>query len=176
MVRRKRIQSIVAEILDDCRIRRPAVDVEKIANKLDLKIIKAKTDDDISGFLRRGTGSGAGVIGVNASHHNNRQRFTIAHEIGHHILHAASPFHVDVRFRAFRLGPPKTGEVDREEIEANVFAAELLMPEAFVVRDIRRSKDIDLEGGEDIVNLALKYKVSTQAMTFRLANLGHIKL
>jgi len=65
---------------------------------------------------------------------------------------------------------------DNDEREANLFAAEFLMPAKFLTDDLK-GKTLDLLGdSEFLVKLAKKYKVSVQALTFRLANLGYIKL
>jgi Zn-dependent peptidase ImmA (M78 family) len=65
----------------------------------------------------------------------------------------------------------------RDEREANLFAAELLMPAKFLQKDLS-GQNLDLLEDEGVLlhKLARKYKVSTQALSFRLANLGHIKL
>jgi Zn-dependent peptidase ImmA (M78 family) len=69
-----------------------------------------------------------------------------------------------------------TGE-DNDEREANFFAAELLMPEEFLVRDLKGT-DLDMleDENEFLWKLAKKYQVSAQALTFRLANLRYISL
>ena len=68
------------------------------------------------------------------------------------------------------------GGEDVEEREANLFAAELLMPAAFLKEDLL-GKDVDLIGDSAFLQrLAKKYDVSVQALTFRLANLGYITL
>jgi Zn-dependent peptidase ImmA (M78 family) len=64
--------------------------------------------------------------------------------------------------------------MDREEIAANAFAAELLMPDKFVRTEIVRlfNKKSVLDR-EDLINkLAGTFKVSVQAMEYRLNNLG----
>ena len=63
---------------------------------------------------------------------------------------------------------------DNDEKEANFFAAELLMPAAFLADDLQ-GRDLDLLDDDEFLHkLAKKYKVSVQALTFRLANLGYI--
>lgn len=123
----------------------------------------------MAGLLHRRP-DGTAVIGVNALESETRQRFTIAHEIGHLVLHDAE-LHVDedfgVRFRDARSGQA----VDAAEIEANQFASHLLMPAAFLRKDVRAHAVVDLDDSETIEQLARKYGVSVQAMTFRLAKL-----
>ena len=64
---------------------------------------------------------------------------------------------------------------DPKEIEANQFAAELLMPEHMLKQDMSEFLS-DFENEAGLEKLANLYQVSTQAMAFRLANLGVIKL
>ena len=74
------------------RVRRDAgtslevwLDVEAIAEKLGAEVIFDKLGDDVSGLLVRE--ADRVVIGVNDAHPETRQRFTIAHELGHLVLH-----------------------------------------------------------------------------------------
>lgn len=59
---------------------------------------------------------------------------------------------------------------DISEVEANQFAAELLMPLKFLLRDLPEVR-IDFESDEKIALLAKRYGVSAQAMAYRIANL-----
>jgi Zn-dependent peptidase ImmA (M78 family) len=59
---------------------------------------------------------------------------------------------------------------DISEVEANQFAAELLMPIRFLVRDLP-GLGIDFESDDKVASLAKKYGVSAQAMAYRIANL-----
>ena len=139
-----------------------------------------EADDDLSGFLLQDGGNA--IIGVNANHHDNRQRFTIAHEIGHFVLHAREKLHVDRRDRALQLkhrDELSSAGIIVEEKEANLFAAELLMPARFLEKDVAELEPTDLldEGSSSALSqLAERYGVSQQALTFRLANLGYIEI
>ena len=83
-------------------------------------------------------GEGQVLIGVNSLHHSNRRRFTVAHECGHLLLHAGETF-IDKSFRVNWRDGVSSLAVDRHEIEANQFAAELLMPFEMVVADLRNN-------------------------------------
>lgn len=146
------------------------VPVEAIARKLGIAIVVETLDRNVSGLLfRQGEGK---AIGVNAAHPMVRQRFTIAHELGHLQLHPGKALildHVRVNLRndVSSLG------TDREEREANAFAAELLMPRAEVTAQVHKA--LDRGGATDsgfIADLAVLFDVSEQAMEFRLVNLG----
>jgi Zn-dependent peptidase ImmA (M78 family) len=120
------------------------------------------------------------IIGVNESHPPTRRRFTIAHELGHLELHSQSKIHIDKNFQSpVRLRDEVSSlAVDPDEIEANTFAAELLMPTSMLEQDFHdlvSNWAFDYEDDEFIRELANRYKVSSQAMTFRLVNLGFIE-
>jgi Zn-dependent peptidase ImmA (M78 family) len=178
-IRRNQIREAVEALLTKHRVKSGAVPIEEIARSLGATITLDDVDDDLSGFLYRETGGRKTIIGVNKSHHPNRRRFTIAHEIGHLVLHKGEMVHLDSGRAAFTIdmrdSESARGE-DDDEREANLFAAELLMPAKFLTNDLENI-DLDLLSDSTVlVNLAKKYKVSVQALTFRLANLGYINV
>ncbi len=140
------------------------IDIFALIEQEGLKIIFEDMEDDHSGFLL--VEKGKGTVAINSSHHANRQRFTGAHELGHYILHTqgVDRLFVDKAFR--RSAASSTGE-DYIEIEANRFAAEILMPEALIKETVGDRPLTDL----DIYQLSLDFEVSEQAMTLRLVNL-----
>ena len=77
-------------------------------------------------------GPEGGIIRVRRSPSLGRERFTIGHEMGHFALHPSPQIDRED-------GPPQFAmwHSDDEEVEANMFSAELLMPEFLVVRQIR---------------------------------------
>jgi Zn-dependent peptidase ImmA (M78 family) len=168
------INAQVQRLLRRFHIFNPPVPVAQIAKKLGLLLcpLPAGAEDDISGAIIRK--NDRVVIAVNPEHHSNRQRFTIAHELGHYFLHESQVYeHVDQRFSvAWRKSDP-SGGVDWLEVEANRFAAELLIPTEFLTRDLDSLSAIDRH---TIVLLASRYGVSKDAMKFRLTNLGIIGL
>lgn len=150
----------------------PPVDVTEIAKSEGLDVLFEELEDKISGFLLKAP-SGA-VIGVNSRHHRNRQRFTIAHELGHHCMHPDEPtVYVDdvmVHFRGEDIHAPLT----QTEIEANAFAASLLMPEEFLKSDLA-GRQIDVLDETAVRHLAHRYQVSVQALTIRLVELRMVR-
>jgi Zn-dependent peptidase ImmA (M78 family) len=183
-VRRKHIRSLVERLLTNSSIHSAPVPVENIAHSLGIEVRRQEAEDELSGFLLRDRRSARATIGVNSSHHENRQRFSIAHEIGHFLLHAGQNLHVDGRTDAaltiiWRDDESSTGSKP-EEIEANFFAAELLMPALFLRADLKGWDTLDFLDGEELdkvlVKLAKKYKVSRSALTYRLVNLNYVHL
>ena len=178
-VRRKQIRQVVEKLLAESRVRNGAVPVEMIARSLGIEIKLDKVDDELSGFIVRDKGGKRAIIGANKSHHEHRRRFTIAHELGHFLLHEGHIIHLDENIGALRVNLRNSklarGE-DNDEKEANLFAAELLMPAMFL-REELEGKELDFLGnGNFLDRLAKKYKVSVQALTFRLAYLKYITL
>lgn len=145
------------------------VPVESIALRLGLQVERAELGDEVSGILvvqdRRG------VIGVNVAHSRVRQRFSIAHELGHYVMHRGDmQVFIDKHYIAFRDGRSSTG-ADPREREANAFAAALLMPAA-LVREAVEHYCFDLGDDEALDALAALFEVSRQAMTVRVSTLG----
>ena len=169
--KRSAIQRRARDLLEEQRVTAAPVPIERIAKALDAQLRFSPLDDGLSGMVY--VNGGVPIIGVNALHHPNRQRFTLAHEVGHLVLHRAEitkQIHVDKGFPMLMRNTASAEGVDEMEIEANFFAAELLMPEEFLARSLEgKSLDIDDEG--TISALAKEYKVSTAAMRYRLGNL-----
>lgn len=155
-------------------VTKPEVPVERIAEAEGAILRYLPTEDDVSGMLYREV-DGRAVIGINQNHHPNRRRFTLAHELGHLLLHESSLF-LDTPRNTVRLRNERSASgTDREEVQANKFAAALLMPDPFLRRDLRRSGILEALPHVDddkFLELARSYGVSTQALTLRLVNLG----
>lgn len=170
-LRRKKIQERVRAILQEQGITSAPVPVERIAKELGAHLRFSPLDDELSGMIY--VKDGTPIVGVNALHHPNRQRFTISHELGHLQLHRTEitkEIHVDKGFPMLMRNAVSATGVNEIEIEANFFAAELLMPESFLAISLDGEPfDIDDEG--TVSALAKQYKVSASAMRFRLGNL-----
>lgn len=169
--RHKRIRVMAEHVLREHSVENPPVPVAKIARDLGLEVVRRGLEGDISGFLARHAGGG-GLIGVNNRHPRPRQRFTVAHELGHYFLAPEEELHVDHQFEIFKLRDAHSaGGIDEEEIEANIFAAELLMPEFLLNRDLERLGALDPFDDGPVEELAKKYEVSRQALMIRIQNL-----
>lgn len=178
-VRRKHIRTLVDRLLTKREIHTAPVPVADLAKSLGVEVRFQPAETTLSGFLVRDLSQQQAVIGVNLNHHWKRQRFTIAHELGHFLLHQQEGVHVDRAEQGLlvklRNQDSSTG-LDVEEKEANLFAAELLMPIAFLQTDLESYAEIDLLDEEVLKPLADRYQVSTQALTFRLAYLNYIQI
>jgi Zn-dependent peptidase ImmA (M78 family) len=163
----------VRRILLKASVADPPVPIEQIVRDFGAVISYQPFDaDDISGLLYRANDP-APVIGVNSNNARVRQRFTIAHELGHLLLHERQELilerHVHVNFR----DATSSTATNEEEIEANQFAAELLMPHDLLKRNLDSLLDDRPLSDADLVRrLASRFEASQQAMEFRLASLG----
>lgn len=164
-----RIESIANNILSSLKIENASeIDLKKISKFLNIDVQKEDMHDEISGLFVIKDGNS--YIRYNSHQDKNRQRFTIAHELGHSVLHKETPLFVDKKNERimYRNSDSSTGEI-RKEREANAFAAALLMPADFIKEEWQ---NIPLEESP-VEYLAEVFQVSSQAMSFRLANLGY---
>lgn len=135
------------------------LDVEGVADKFEIFIERVAFEDDLSGILYKEKESNSWVMQINEDHHPNRQRYTIAHELGHFCLHR----HLKQRFedKIFFRGV----EAKKPEWQANDFASAILIPED-------RFRDMVRSGESKVEVLAKEFKVSTLALRIRAKNLG----
>ncbi|EDX3145018.1 ImmA/IrrE family metallo-endopeptidase [Salmonella enterica subsp. diarizonae serovar 61:l,v:1,5,7] len=156
----------VNTVLDRYWDRQLPIDPKKIAEAWGARveeITDSESDYDNDGL------SGIAVIkkGVpriyySPSDHPNRQRFTIAHELAHHVLGHTK----EGEKHRDSVADYSTGAKSHLEIEANKFAAALLMPEVAIRTLITR------EGVSTTLELARIFKVSEAAMHWRLKEIG----
>lgn len=141
----------------------PPFDSVKIANAAGAKVYTVDFDpedgEEISGSVI--IKDGEPVIYVARNHLRVRQRFTIAHEVGHLALGHLDNFEGELIDDAKRL---RSATWNKEEREANAYAAELLMSKYWVKRAISA-------GIRTIDELSVLFDVSGQAMSIRLRNL-----
>lgn len=137
----------------------PPVNVIGLAKALGLRVYETKEwPEDISGAIVRDSdkgGSSGFAIYVNGKHNSKRQRFTIAHEIAHYILHEdliSDGLTDDKLYRSFLR--------NRHETQANNLAADILMPWKLINHYPPDSWSVRM--------LAEKFDVSESAMAIRL--------
>ena len=154
------------KILTDFAIATAPVDVKCIAEKLGIEISYAPSTK-YSGILIRKSDNKV-LMGINNSENSGRMRFTIAHELGHFILHPRDNVTIDYRDRQ-----TSNNKLQKEKL-VDFFAANLLMPESLIKKDFGLTVKNGVFFEEDLVNLADKYQVSGEAMKWRLINLNLI--
>jgi Zn-dependent peptidase ImmA (M78 family) len=135
------------------------VDPTELAKRLgaDVVAIDGNSANGLSGKLD--VCNGKSTISYNRDEMSLRQRFTIAHELGHLVLNHGPSFRDPAQnYSLYNYDP--------DEVDANKFAAELLMPEEAI------NILIEKHGISNIGELSRRFMVSQQAMEFRLKNLG----
>jgi len=174
-----KVERTALELLARHEITTLPIDPVSIARAEGIRTLFEHLPHDTSSVLLREP-SGRRTIAVNKTHSDTRQRFSVAHEIGHAFLHfnghapsvseAAVSRPLEVLFRDGLAG---TG-TDTKEIEANAFAATLLMPSERVTFAFRERLNASPKLRTDVLikELASEFGVSPQAMRFRLMNLG----
>jgi len=148
--------SIVNDYIDKAS---PPIKLVPLAQKLGIRVYAAAWPDNISGKIQkdatRGGESGFAIF-INKDHHKKRQRFTLAHELAHYVLH--EPLIGDGMFddALYRSGLSNT-----EERQANSLAADILMPWRHLESYVDRF-------GDDVAKLAEIFEVSRNAMSIRI--------
>ena len=172
---REQIENEALAVLQRTFTLQVPVPVDVTASRLGLDLEAVPLGPGVSGVLI--VESGKGSIGFNSDHSPVRQRFTIGHEIGHFLLHindVGEELFIDTtRFVSVYLrdGESSSGE-KAQEIQANQFAAALLMPRVLLAKEIAQSEYDSLDEDELCLLLAERFQVSTQAMSYRLGALG----
>jgi len=150
-----------ARLALDVPLDAPLVDVVEVVERDGVSVVIVDLRDGIAGaYLRRANHP---ILFVNARHNAARQRFTVAHEFGHHRLD-----HKTVIDGVAAL--TDTGH-DPQEVEANAFAAEFLIPRDAIACLYRRNAARRLSL-DDVVELAAFFGVSAQMARYRLASHG----
>ena len=148
---------LAAALLAKTQMRRPPVDVEFCARSAGIQLLSRDPGMGQHSALLS-VPFGIPSIAVNAKHPATRQRFSIAHEIGHWVLEREPGTHelrpIAARGRAMTM----------LERVCDHFAVNLLMPEAWV-RD-------RISIGMTTAELARVFQVSWSAMSARLRELG----
>lgn len=138
------------------------VKIGELANELGLKVTRAPMPPKISGLIQPSTDAAAGFeIRVNKYEMSERQRFTVAHEIAHYLLHRD-----DIGAGIVDSIMYRSNLTSRKETEANRLAADIVMPARVVGRELERlgGKRTD----DAVEKLASMFRVSVPAMKIRL--------
>src|SRR5918999_1169209 len=153
------IERRATELLKSVKAMDIPVRVDAVAHRLGLRVECTPLGEEVSGLLI--IENGRGTIGINEAHPLVRQRFTLAHEIGHYVLHRdQSELFIDKKYTAvFRDSRSSSGE-HRAEIQSNRFAAALLMPRPLLESEID-AREFDLGDESALEKLAADFVVST---------------
>src|SRR5580698_5750315 len=111
----------------------PAVNLYDLAQKLELEIVEVDSKSFDGALLRSRTRCAGQILVRSGIRELGRKRFTIAHEIGHYILHGYQRNSCSPRvIEGWKEGQPLP------EREADIFASELLLPTTDVAQQVNR--------------------------------------
>ena len=164
MKNKKNIENEAKDLLKTNDLFNIPVNPIELAKLFNIEVKHAVFDDpSLSGMVAKRDDKTVILVNINDTPY--RKRFTIAHELGHYFLHLEKEGeYIDYLLDLFR--GDTTLSTKSDEIEANQFAAALLMNEELVKGEWQKLKDID--------KMAEKFKVSKEAMGYRLLYLGLI--
>lgn len=183
MINTKSLNVLTKQLIKKHSSAKAPIDIFGIIENIGINLKFEEMEDEMSGFIN--ISEDRSIIVINDKHHMNRKRFSAAHELGHYCLHkdVQSTF-IDKSFitglsvkkgstrgKTFHRNSLSSKGEHLHEIEANRFAATILMPED-LIEDTILELNIDLTIERDLERLAIKFGVSVQAMAFRLASLG----
>lgn len=141
-----------------------AVKLGALAKELGLEVKASSLPPGISGEIRPSERAGVKfTIRINRHEQKNRQRFTLAHEIAHALLHAEEINSIggireNVLFRSALSNPL--------EVEANKLAADILMPWSLIRPLLSQYAELGQE--KQIEKVAETLGVSSTALKIRL--------
>lgn len=161
------------------------VNVDLLCDILGINIQEKEFDDngddyDIVGKIIFEGDRTSIILDRSQNKNSDRKRFTIAHELGHYFLHREMTKEITDTVKTMNR---TKSYWDNFEYQANDFAANLLMPRSYIFKESmalitqhkQHKRDEKMPQIYFINALAYKFGVSTQAMTYRLKNLGIIE-
>ena len=160
------IPSSAKEIIEQHQKQVP-VPLKKIADSLGISVMAKGLDNDIAGSIERLENDKYEIL-INAWQEKTRQRFTVAHQIAHFLLHR------DEIDGGLKFTRKRKKQEFIKEIEANTLAAEILMPVKLLNSTIKKNR-YHTGRTSHIEDLARMFSVSVPAMKRRLQELGYIK-
>lgn len=166
IVRKQKIYRTCRSLLSRYGYGKPPVDVERIAKDEGIKVGSAPLPERLAGFIHRRV-DGSTVIVVKEGLSLYDKRWVMAHELGHYFLHGGE-YHITPNKFLRRQTEESFSGLNLEEVEANQFADELLMPEN-MVHDLALARE-----NIEIGRLANAFDVNQGRMAIRLGALGYL--
>ena len=153
-------RDLARKLLVQNGVKKPPVPVEEIAQHegFVIKYLEGEPNN-FSGILHRELKA----IGINAEHPKVRQKFSIAHELGHFLLqHPQEEESLSVN--------DESAEWKVCESEANEFAGELLVPRDLLKLECNNLKNKPI--GEIVQAMTITFNVSRDVLIIQLSKHG----
>jgi Zn-dependent peptidase ImmA (M78 family) len=155
-----RLRDSVRDTITSHQLEAP-IKLSALARALGIKVLASTLPAGISGEVRPSTTGSGFVIKINRHDSSRRQRFTVAHELAHFLLH-----HDEIGRGLSDDALYRSGLSDAREAEANRLAADILMPRSLLDEDRQALANLPIE--EVVERLADKFEVSEAALRIRL--------
>lgn len=160
------IEQKAKELLKEHGLYTVPVDPIKLAESLNVEVYETNfKDENLSGVISKDENKVVILTALNECY--NRTRFTVAHELGHLMLHMSERQVIE----EYHRGNKKS----KQEVEANAFAAALLMPIDLIKSYFEELDKTNLSDYRKISILSEIFKVSESAVMYRMINLGLIR-
>lgn len=162
---------------DDFDLKLP-IDIEKIIKYLNIKLNKNPNFKKIKldGMISIKNKEPEIWINPMKTQIEGRLRFTLAHELGHFMLHIApdNDLEREISIEDDEVIYNRDDNWNHIEMEANNFASQLLMPSSMITEETKKilKKNPDLNKDEIIDSLSSIFDVSKLAMKYRLKKMG----
>lgn len=157
-------EQLVDEIVKQNPSLEAPIPLEDLARLAGISRIEAFASEGFAGMLLSNSEKSDGAIFYNSNDARPRQRFTIGHELGHFLL----PWHRQSTFECSSKDLSFSSNIEWE-IQANRFSAELLMPRALVMKQLRLARDPDIF---HIKQLAKQFETSIEMTARRYVELN----
>lgn len=121
----------------------PPINMEEVIHSLNIEIVEKRNQYGIEAYSELGDNLRI-VINPEMTYYVQRRNFTLAHELGHIFI----PWHNgDIKCN-FKDNYVKVGGkrlLDTQELEANIFASDFLMPQEWLLSEIENNRDIPFD-------------------------------
>ena len=136
--RQREIDSVVESISLNTGLSYPENGLLEIANALGVKVVELELESSLNGAVqyRNEKEEHEPIIILNKNYPPPRKTFTLAHELGHFMLHKG-----EERLRLDQVN--YSAEDSAKETEANYFAASLLVPKTKLIKILRVADNVD---------------------------------
>ena len=164
---------LAAALIDQTGIPAGRVPIREIALAADIVQIQEKPDLSFEGVLVTLPTKDKGSMLIRKDRPETRKRFSIGHELGHFLIGSHVPSGEGFRCSGKDMAVEKFKPADRAakmEAEANVFAAEVLMPRKFITAWMAQRREVDIA---HVVDLSDEFEVSREAAARRFRDFAH---
>lgn len=166
-------KKLAAALIDQSGIASGRVPIREIALACDIVEIQEKPGLSFEGVLVTTATKDIGSVMIREDRPERRKRFSIGHELGHFLIGSHVPKGVGFQCSSRDMAAQRFAKADRAarmEVEANVFAAEVLMPRKLLTPWMAKRREVDIA---HVIDLSDEFDVSREAAARRYRDFAH---